>query len=251
MENIINNPGLQHITEKILFNLNYNDLRLCEHINQTMQQILNDSFFWLRKLIQRGLSPKNQEDWKNAIVLTKNSELEKFVLSYLKKSSKNTKVVDLYCYIDENFIMKFGERIKVCREYDNSISECKYGMTLIHWAAYGGNIEIVKVLAPLTDNPDDHNGRTPIAWASDRGHTEIVKILAPLMDNPNAPDKDGKTPILWASYWGRTEIVKILAPLTDNPNAPDKDGKTPSSFVKNAEIKRFLESFKADEPSTK
>ena len=34
MENIINNPGLQHITEKILFNLNYNDLRVCQAIQE-------------------------------------------------------------------------------------------------------------------------------------------------------------------------------------------------------------------------
>ena len=71
MEAIIKNPGLQHITEKILFNLNYDDLRVCELINQSMKQIMDDPFFWLRRLIQRGLSPKNQEDWKNAIELTK------------------------------------------------------------------------------------------------------------------------------------------------------------------------------------
>ena len=47
---------------------------------------------------------------------------------------------------------------------------------------------------------------------------EIVKILAPLTDNPNAPDEDGKIPIL-----RHTEIVKILAPLTDNANAPDNE----------------------------
>ena len=55
---------------------------------------------------------------------------------------------------------------------------------------------------------------------------EIVKILAPLADNPNAPDKyghtplhwghtsnDGDTPILRAAFYGHTEIVKILAPF--------------------------------------
>ena len=116
--------------------------------------------------------------------------------------------------------------------------------------------EIVKILAPLTDNlnvPDEDeykSTRTPIHWATENGLIEIVKILAPLTDNPNAPDTYGKTPIHEAALNGHIEIIKILAPLTDSPNAPDKDGKTPSSFVKNAEIKRFLESFKADEPST-
>ena len=44
------------------------------------------------------------------------------------------------------------------------------------------------------------------------GHLEIVKILAPLTDNPNAPNECGQTPIYWATQYGHTEIVKILAP---------------------------------------
>ena len=229
MENFINNPGLQHIAEKILFNLNYNNLRVCEHINQTMQQILNDLFFWLRKLIQKGLSPKNQEDWKTAIDLTKNSELEKFVLSYLKKSSKNEKVVDLHCYIDEDFITKSGEKIKESMKIENSNAPDVNGMTPIHRAVQNGNTEIVKILATLTDNSNapDIYGRTPIHYAAYWGNAEIVKVLASLTDNPNAPDDYGMTPINWATYREHTEIVKILAPLTDNPNAPDDYGMTP------------------------
>jgi len=107
------------------------------------------------------------------------------------------------------------------------------------------DIEIVKILAPLTDNPNapDKDGETPIYWAAINGHTEIVKILAPLTDNPNAPDEYGATPIFWAALYGYTEIVKILVPLTDNPNAPNKLGK-PSSVTKNVEIKTLLETFK-------
>ena len=71
-----------------------------------------------------------------------------------------------------------------------------------------------------------------------------------MTDNPNAPDAVGRIPIYWAAFHGHTEIVKILAPLTDNPNAPDKNGETPSSVTIKAEIRRFLESFKA-ESSTK
>ena len=164
METIIKNPGLQHITEKILFNLNYDDLKVCEIINQSTKQILDDPYFWLRKLVQRRLSLKNQKDWKNAIELTKNSELEKYVLSYLKMCSKNEKVVEIYCYIDEDFIMKSAEKIK----------------------------DFLKIKNP---NPPDEDGRTPIYWAACHGDTEIVKNLVPLTDNPNPPDKYGTTPI--------------------------------------------------------
>ena len=89
------------------------------------------------------------------------------------------------------------------------------------------------------------NGHTtPIHKAAWNSHTEIVKILAPLTDNPNAPDEDGRTPIFWAAFKGNTEIVKILAPLTNHPSAPDIYGVTPIVIAKNEEIKEILSSIK-------
>ena len=83
-------------------------------------------------------------------------------------------------------------------------------------------------------------------WSSEISHEgiEIVKTLAPLTDNPNAPNKYGDTPIYWAAREGHTEIVKFLAPLTDNPNAPDNVGQTPIQVAANVEIHRILTSFK-------
>ena len=52
---------------------------------------------------------KNQSDWINAIRITKETDLEKPVISYLKKCSKNSRVIDLPCYIDEEFLTKFDE----------------------------------------------------------------------------------------------------------------------------------------------
>ena len=37
---------------------------------------------------------------------------------------------------------------------------------------------------------------------------EIVKILPPLTDNPNGTDEDGQTAIRRAAYNGHTEILK-------------------------------------------
>ena len=52
--------------------------------------------------------------------------------------------------------------------------------------------------------------RLPIYEAACERHTEIVKILAPLTDNPNATTINGKTPIDCAKEFGHTDIVKIL-----------------------------------------
>ena len=43
--------------------------------------------------------------------------------------------------------------------------------------------------------------------AAGEGHVEIVKILAPLTVDPNAPENDGDTPIHLAAQLGHTEIV--------------------------------------------
>ena len=43
--------------------------------------------------------------------------------------------------------------------------------------------------------------------AAKYGYTEIVKILAPLTDNPNAPNNNGDTPISVAK---NAEIVRFL-----------------------------------------
>ena len=81
-------------------------------------------------------------------------------------------------------------------------------------------------------------------------NTEIVKILAPLTDNPNAPDKNGDTPIYKAAWKGNLEIVKYLAHLTDKPNASNNQGRTPFMATKNEEIRRILKSYKKSKKRT-
>ena len=55
--------------------------------------------------------------------------------------------------------------------------------------------------------PDNYECTTPIHWAAYRGHTEIVKILAPLSENPDAPNRNRKTP---SSVSRTSEIRKFL-----------------------------------------
>ena len=62
--------------------------------------------------------------------------------------------------------------------------------------------------------------RKKILKSSCYGNIEIVKILAPMTNNPNYPNMWRDTPINLVAFHGHTEIVKFLAPLTDNPSAP-------------------------------
>ena len=233
MEKILNNPGLVHLAENIFGNFDAEKLNVCKQINQSLKQILANPNFWLKKFT--ALSKANQKDWIEAIQSVKNTDKENAISSYLQWKLKKDALLDLPCYSSPVVQFDFRKRI---RKIFGKRSLSNKGT------------EIVKILAPLTDNPNapDQYGETPILWAACNGYTEIVKILAPLTDNPNAPNEEGETPIYWAARhgWthlynkdgenticgeahhnGYTEIVKILAPLTDNPNAPNEEGETP------------------------
>ena len=51
MEKIINNPGLQHLAEKVFWNLVVEDLKICSKINEACKQILRKPMFWLEKFV--------------------------------------------------------------------------------------------------------------------------------------------------------------------------------------------------------
>ena len=65
---------------------------------------------------------------------------------------------------------------------------------------------------------DDVNGETSIFKATNFGYDEIIKILAPLSENPNASDHTGTTPINNATYRGFTSTVRLLMNYVENPN---------------------------------
>ena len=206
METIICNPGLQHLAEKVLLNLDPWKLKICRQINQYCKQILQNPLFWLKKF--RNISTKYQKDWIKVLKKVKNSDKSNEIISYLQWKLKKDPLEDFLCYTNPAIQDDFRKKIHLAVQY--------------------GHTEIVKILAPLRDNPNapDEVGITQIYWATWNGYigTEIVKILVPLTDNPNAPNNNGETPIFKAALKGYSEIVKILVPLTDNPNASDKYG---------------------------
>ena len=61
MEKIISNTGLQHLSEKVFWNLDVDNLKICSQINQPCKQMLENPIFWLKKF--RSLSKKNQKDF--------------------------------------------------------------------------------------------------------------------------------------------------------------------------------------------
>ena len=237
MEAFINNPGLQHLAEKVFLNLDVEDLKICAQINQLCKQILEDPMLWLKKF--RNLSRKNQKDWIIVLKSVKCAEKRKAIISYLQWQLKKD-VVDLPCYSNSAVQDDFGKKILKSFYFT--------------FRSSNEDMQIVKLLAPLTENFNpkiqasfrDKILKCCKKWESSDEDTEIIKILAPLTDNLNAPNKHGITPIHWAAWNGHTEIVKILVSFTINPNTPDKYGTTPIYWAAHnghTEVCRILKPF--------
>ena len=148
---------------------------------------LQNPIFCLRKF--KHLSTENKKDWLKHIQLVKNYDIKIAVISYLQWKLKKEPLVDLPCYTSPAVQDDSRKRIReICEK----------------WESFDEDLETVKILASLTDNPNvpDKNGWTQIHHASLKGHKEIVKILAPLTENPNAPDGFGFTPIHHATFYG-------------------------------------------------
>lgn len=244
MENIIRNPGLQHITEMILFNLDFEDLKKCQLLNKSFKDILEDPMFWLRKWRTKGvLSKKNHDDWANAIKLTKNTNVEANVKLYLEKVIENGHIVDVPCFIDSNAVEKSTEFtferafeeselgiLQILASLENNLNEARINRhgTVIQIAVIEGHLNIIKILAPITKNPNSINNQnaiSPIYYAAMQGHVDILKYLVSFTDDPNILNQYGQTPIFAAAIMGHINVLKILAPLTKNPNGGTFFGK--------------------------
>ena len=141
MEAILNNPGLQHLAENVLWNVNGRYLNICAQINQSCKQILENPMFLLKKF--SSISNEIQKEWIKVIKLENNSEKRKAITSYFQWNLKK-EVVDVQCYLSLSVQNDFRKNIlESCMEIKSSPDE---------------STEIVRILAPLTDNPNAPNG---------------------------------------------------------------------------------------------
>ena len=235
MERIINNPGFEDIAKNIFMMLNLNDVANCQLVSRSFNGFLENPMFWLKKWITRGLSKKNQRDWITAIDKmdkTKDTELIKNILLYFKKMLKKCEFIDMPCFID-----KRKHSLKHLQENQKSLEKLFH--QAFEDKDMGSLQLLVPLLKnPNATFPTGSSwflkkyaGYTPVQVATGLQNSQIIKVLAPLSDNLNNPypfiqvddetslaHDDGFTPIYLAAQMGYAEIVEILAPLVANLN---------------------------------
>ena len=219
MDQIFKNPGFQHIVENILLNLDYKDLLACELINKSCQEILENPLFWLKKLALRGMSKKNQDDWYNAIQITKSQTVygkKLNLVKYLKKIVKNSRSIDVPCYIDQNTLDEENTLDEVERE---RLYVCKYGY-IPNYALFAHKYACPFCkFVPGVGGIDDRCTSGLILQAAFLGHINTIKLVASLVDYPNVTICSSKKfPYLWskitlsdiAKSKGHHEAAKFL-----------------------------------------
>ena len=143
-----------------------------------------------------------------------------------------------------------------CRQYGYTLSSIeanpekaikdfdKEGNTLLHKAAEGGKIEVVKYLVSkgADVNAKAGNGVTPLHSAVlYNENTDVIKYLVSKGANINAKNVDGRTPLCIAITIGHTGCIFDLIGEGASVNAEDNDGFTPLSLAKAAGFTRIAE----------
>ena len=92
MENILKNPGLQHIINTSLIFLEKNDIFSFRLVNQDCKNIVDNPLFSLKKLSQLEEIPKDLiQEWKKIIQKVHGNEVKQEFVSELFK---------MYCKAD-------------------------------------------------------------------------------------------------------------------------------------------------------
>jgi ankyrin repeat protein/beta-lactamase regulating signal transducer with metallopeptidase domain len=119
------------------------------------------------------------------------------------------------------------------------------GETLLHWAARGGHLDLVKELlargAEIAARTD--LGETPLYLAAYAGHLEMVSELANRGADINAADNEDHTPLIAAALGGHRALAEFLLDKGAVLEHRDKWGATAlyrAAQMGHAELVRFL-----------
>ncbi|NXS61765.1 AKD1B protein, partial [Brachypteracias leptosomus] len=105
------------------------------------------------------------------------------------------------------------------------------GMNALHFAAQNNSVKIVDYFLQdlhLSDlNKPDGKGKKPFLLASEKGHVDMINNLITLKLFTSEKDKEGNTALHLAAKNGHNEVVEILLQQWEEINDLNQNGETP------------------------
>jgi Ankyrin repeats (3 copies) len=119
-------------------------------------------------------------------------------------------------------------------QFDCPTARDRHGALILHWAAGGGHIQIVKYLLETVKcdvtaaqwGQRAYAGRTALHWAARYGHVAVVHYMLQRYMGPPSPSRDvecrawrsfldattadGTTPFCWAAWQGHLSVMQLL-----------------------------------------
>ena len=107
------------------------------------------------------------------------------------------------------------------------------GYTLAHWAAYTGNVDLLKVLKEqgADFNTENRFGQQAIHLAAKENNIQAVAYLKEQGVNINAQDKEGLTPLHSATYKGQVEMIQWLCENGADVNILNMRKQSPAYYA--------------------
>ena len=144
---------------------------------------------------------------------------------------KTTKAISIHQAVFNGNIEAIKQHLDAGAKVD--VKDDKFIGTFLHWAAAGGQNEIVKLLiakgADVSAKTD--NGVTPLHSAARGGQKEIVELLIAKGEEVNVKSSSGYTPLHSAASYGQKEIVELLITKGADVSAKTDNGVTPLHFA--------------------
>jgi len=130
------------------------------------------------------------------------------------------------------------------------------GTTPLMAAAYGGDIEFVKLLLDKGAKIDavDRIKKNAVTYAAGEGRTDVVMLFIARGVDPNAVYQNGLTALMWAAGYGRVDTMRALVAARARTEPRDDRGKTALDIAREngqAAAVEFLETTEKSAPAGK
>ena len=131
-------------------------------------------------------------------------------------------------------------RVRVAQEIDADpgylTAESGFGWTPLHFAAYGGNLEVAKLLldrgAPIDRRANTKFRNTPLQVSLLTGEEEMAAFLVARGADVRIEQDEGFTALHEAAQIGSEKLIALFLDAGADPNSRGKDGRTPLALAR-------------------